>query len=414
METYIARQPVFDRRQQVYAYELLYRAGENRFYSSLGGDQAVSEVITGSFLLIGLENLTGGKKALINFTGNMLAKNVAALLPRESVIVKVLEESEGRDLQAACRKLKDEGYLLVVDYAGSDGKVSPLSELADIMRVDFLTAGRKEREAVRLTAATNHKVKFLADKLETREDFEQALKLGYSYFQGYFFSKPITVAGKDIPSYKLTYFRILQEINKPDMDFGRIEKLIKRDVALSYKLLKFINSLSFGFISEIRSIKQALAILGQKGITRWATLLALKSMGANKPDELLVLAVCRGKFCELAAPYVGLKDRSSDLFLLGMFSLIDAFLDRPMAVVMKELPIADDIKGALLGEEGRLRDVYELIVTYEKGDWRNFTRLASKLNLEEKKAAAFYLSSLELANRIFTRKGWEQEETDWT
>ncbi|HHX77887.1 MAG TPA: HDOD domain-containing protein, partial [Firmicutes bacterium] len=319
----------------------------------------------------------------------------------------------GSGLQAACRKLKDEGYFLVVDYYDSDGNVSPLSELADIARVDFLTAGRKEREAIRLTAAANQRIKFLADKLETREDFEQALKLGYSYFQGYFFSKPLTVAGKDIPSYKLTYFRILQEINRPDMDFGRIEKLIKRDVALSYKLLKFINSLSFGFISEIRSIRQALTILGQKGITRWATLLALKSMGANKPDELLVLAVCRGKFCELVAPHVGLKDRSCDLFLLGMFSLIDAFLDQPMAVVMQELPIADDIKRALLGEEGGLRDVYELIVAYEKGDWSNFSRLASKLNLEEERAAAFYLSSLKLANRIFTPKGWEPEETDW-
>ena len=370
MDIFVARQPIFNRRQEVYGYELLYRSGINTFYSCLDGDQATSEVITNSFLLIGLETLTRGKIAFINFTKNLLEDEIATLLPKEQIVIEVLQdiEPDGKTLRA-CRRLKELGYRLALDDFIYDEKFIPLIEMSDIIKVDFLTTDKKERRAL-VERIGRQKISFLAEKVETREDFIQAKELGYSYYQGYFFSKPLIIASRDIPSYKLTFIRLLQEIHKPEIDFDRLEKLVKTDVSLTYKLLKFINSILFGFYSEIRSIKQALAILGEKEIRKWLSLIALQSMGKNKPDELMVTALCRARFCELVASRVGLGERSSDLFLLGMFSLIDAFLDQPMAKILDALPIAEEIKLALLGRENRFQEVYALVLTYETGNYR--------------------------------------------
>lgn len=403
MEIFVARQPIFNKRQEVYAYELLYRSGADKFYSSLNGDQASSEVITNSFLLIGLETLTRGKKAFINFTQNLLENDVATLLPNEYIVVEILTDIEPDEkMLGACKKLKEMGYLLALSNYKYDPIFDPLVALVDIIKVDFLSTDENERKEI-IRRISPQRVTFLAEKVETREDFLQAVEMGYTFFQGYFFSKPVIVSRKDIPSFKLTYLKILQEINKPELDFDKIEKLIKRDVSLSYKLLKFINSLGFGFRSEIRSIKQALVLLGKKEISKWLSLISLKGIGENKPDELIVTAICRAEFCELIASRIGLKHRSSDLFLMGMFSLIDAFLDRPLADILAELPISEDIKHALLGGENRFREVYELILSYETGDWDMLSKKASNLDLVEKEVKAFYLRSLEASNQIFFR-----------
>lgn len=403
MDIFVARQPIFNQRQEVYAYELLYRSGINKFYSSLDGDQATSEVITNSFLLIGLETLTRGKIAFINFTKNLLEDEVATLLPKEQIVIEILQdiEPDAKTIQA-CKKLKEMGYRLALDDFVYDEKFLPLIELVDIIKVDFLTTSEKERGALIYRAGLQN-TSFLAEKVETMEDYIQAKELGYSYFQGYFFSKPLIVASRDIPSFKLTFIKILQEIHRPEINFDQLEKLIKTDVSLSYKLLKFINSLAFGFYSEIRSIKQALAILGETEIRKWLSLIAIQTVGKNKPDELMIMALCRARFCELVASRVGLGDRSSDLFLLGMFSLIDAFLDQPMAKILAELPIAEEIKLALLGRENRFQEVYALTLTYETGDWEGFSRYAAKLGLEEKVAKNFYTHSLEVSNKYFLR-----------
>jgi EAL and modified HD-GYP domain-containing signal transduction protein len=267
-EIYVARQPIFTRNQEVFAYELLYRSGVNKFYSNLNGDQASFEVITNSFLLIGLETLTRGKKAFINFTKNLLENDVATLLPNEAIVIEILQDIEpDKKILNACRKLKELGYYLALDDFCYNRKFLPLIDLVDIIKVDFLKTEKKEREAI-IQRIGKPKIHFLAEKVETREEFTQALEMGYSYFQGYFFSKPLILSGKDIPSFKIIYLKILQEINRQDLDYDRLEDYVKMDVSLSYKLLKFINSLSFGFRNEIRSIKQALVLLGQKELSK--------------------------------------------------------------------------------------------------------------------------------------------------
>ena len=403
-EIYVARQPIFNADQDVYGYELLYRSGTRMFYSSLDGDSAASAVITNSFLLIGLETLTRGKKAFINFTRKLLENEIATLLPHDSIVVEILEESppDGKML-SACRKLKALGYRLALEDYRGDPRFEPLLELVDIVKVNFLTMPPLWREAIAQKIGPGP-VSLLAERVETREDFSRALELGYRFFQGYFFSKPLIVSGRDIPSFKLTYLKILQEVARSDFNYDRLEALIKQDLSLSYKLLKFINSLAFGFRSEIRSIKQALVLLGQKEIKKWLTLIALKSIGDFKPDELVVTALCRARFCELMATPAALQSRSSDLYLMGLFSLVDAFFDLPLETILADLPLAEDIKAALLGEENRLRDVYELALAYEKGDWAELGRRAARLGVEERDIKECYLQSLEQANAVFCKR----------
>lgn len=400
MDIFLARQPIFDWKQDVFAYELLYRSSTENVYTGVNGDQASSEVISNSFLLFGLENLTGGKKAFINFTRKLLEDEVATLLPKESVVVEILENVEpDEQLLSACLQLKKLGFLLALDDFSYDPRFDPFIDLVDFIKVDFLQTNPAEREAL-IHRTTQKKIKFLAEKIETMNDFHHALKLGYSYFQGFFFSKPNIVSGKDITSFKHTYLQLLQEISKADMDFDQVEEIIKRDVALSYKLLRFINSAAFSFRREIGSIKQALVLLGQKEILKWVSLITLKSICKNKPDELVIFAVIRGRFCELIASRIGLKSRSSDFFLMGIFSLIDAFLDQPLANILIQLPIARDIKEALLGKEGIIRDVYEMATSYEKGDWEKTVRLGKKFNLKEKEIVDIYRNSLNFPNLI--------------
>lgn len=400
MKHYVARQPIFDMNQKVFAYELLYRSGLSNNYSSLDGEQATTDVITNSLLLIGLDTLTRGKKAFINFTRNSLENGLPTILSNEFIVVEILENIEPDEkIINACKNLKKMGYLLALDDFSYDPKFSPLIELADIIKVDFRTTGIDERKDIVNRIGKNKK--FLAEKVETRKEFTHAVETGYSYFQGYFFSKPVIITGKDIPGNKLVYFELLKCLHSKEFDFEKIENLVKRDVSLSYKLLKYINSAIFSFRFEINSIKQALVMLGQKEVSKWFSLVALKGISEDKTDELLVTAICRAIFCELIAPKVGLANRHSDLFLMGMFSLVDAFLDRPLYDILTELAISKEIKDALLGEENLFRDVYNLVLFYERGEWQKLHDITLKLDLDETDVINFYIKSLEMANQVF-------------
>lgn len=402
MEFFVARQPIFNKQQKVYAYELLYRLGFNNFYDNPDGDQATTEVIANSFLLIGIEALTGGKRAFINFTQNLLKNEVPTVLPKELIAVEILEYMElNEEIIAACKKLKQLGYILVLDDFVYSVKYKPLIELVDIIKIDFLQTPVKERMDI-VQRIGSQRVKFLAEKVETREEFKQALKMGYSYFQGYFFSKPVILSGRDVPAHKLNYLQVLQEVNRPEFDFGRLDNIIKRDVSLSYKLLKYMNSAAFGFRTKISSIKHALVMLGMNEIKRWVSLIALRGLAEDKPDEIMTSSIIRARFGELIAPKIGLGNQSSDIFLMELFSMIDALIDRPMSDIVAELPIYEEIKDALLGKQCRYWDVYDLILSYEKGDWEKFSKYAAEFKLNETEVPELYLKSLEWANELIS------------
>lgn len=399
MKIYVARQPIFDRRQKVYAYELLYRSGEENFYSEENSDLATSEVITSSFLDLGLDRLTRRKRAFINFTGKLLENNTASLLPSELVAIEITPETAS-DPEAldACKELDRAGYLIVIDDYRHNSAPRALIDLAGMIKVDYQECEMQEREEI-VGFFRGRNKKLIAESVETVNDYGDAMACGYDFFQGFFFCEPTIVIGKEIPGIKMQNLRLLQEIYKPDMDFDHVENLIKQDPSLSYKLLRFINSIAFPIRFPIRSIRQAMALLGQKEIIKWASLVALRNVGYDKPDELMVTAVSRGKFCESMARATFLKKRSADLFLTGLFSLLDTFLDQPMESILQELPLDADIKEALLGKPGDFKDILDLVLLYEQGQWdKVFTFAADRYSLDEVEVMSYYLESLELAD----------------
>ena len=400
MNVFIARQPIFNRHQKVYGYELLYRSGlENRF-DDCDGDRATTQVITNSLQVFGLNSLTGDKKAFINFTKNLIQAEAVTHLPADRVIVEILENiTLDSEFLKACHKLKNLGYILALDDFVFAPKYEPLIQLADIIKIDFLNSPPEYRLSILQSIKAPH-IKFLAEKIETVTDYKEAMDLGYSYFQGYFFCKPEIIAGKDLPAYKLTYLRLLQQVHQPDLDFNKLEQIIQQDVTLSYKLFKYINSAIFGFASKINTIKNALVILGVREVKKWISLIALKGMGEDKPVELVIDSVMRAHFCEMLAPLFDMRNRSYDLFLMGMFSTIDTFMDRPMDEILTELPIAYEIKEALLGKRNALYDVFNLCQSYKEGNWEEVDYYINKFHIAGNLLQDLYNESLRWVDQV--------------
>ena len=400
LEIFVARQPIFDRRERVFAYELLFRQGPQNYYEGMDGDQATSDVIANSCLTIGLRTLTGGRRAFINFTMNLLKNETAYLLPSDLVVIEILENIEpDQEIILACQKLKEAGYLLALDDFVFEEKFRPLIDLVDIIKIDFtITRGQDRAEIVKQLRF--HNIKFLAEKVETREEFDQALIAGYSLFQGYFFSKPILVAGKNIPPFKLNSLRLLKEINRVEVNFEEMQDIIKGDVSLSYNLLRFINSSALGLKTKINSIKQALVLLGISEVRRWASIITMQTLGKDKPSELIVNSLVRAVLGEALALKTELRQEAPNIFLMGMFSLIDAFLDRPLVEVLEELPLTQEIKQALLGEDNRFSLIFNLVLAYEKAEWANLIECVQRLGLDESEISILYFQSLTLANQL--------------
>jgi c-di-GMP-related signal transduction protein len=363
--------------------------------------EATTRVIADSLLLLGIESLTRGKKAFINATRDILVKEYLTLLPQESFAIEILETVKpDAEVVVACERLKQAGYTLALDDFRIDALSAPLASIADIIKVDFLATDREERQAL-VHRFKPQGIHLLAEKVETCEAFQEAMESGYSYFQGYFFSKPAIFSGKDVPVFKFHLLQILAEINRGKLDFKQIAEIIKCEVSLTYKLLRYINSAFFSLRREVTSLLQALVLLGEHEVRKVISLIAVTSMAKDKPDELVVLSIIRAKFCESLAHRIGLSRRSQDLFLMGMFSLIDAIMDQPLAAILQNIPLADDAKAALLGEDNRLRRVYDYTLAYEKGDWPAVSAQASQLGISEADAPPLYLEAVEWCHKSF-------------
>jgi len=369
MQVYVARQPILDTAQKVFGYELLFRHSlEQNLYDMNDGDHASSAVLNNSFHTIGMDTLTNGKPAFINFTRTLLLNEIATAFPKDLVKVEILETIEPDEaILKACRKLKRAGYTLVLDDFVLTEEMEPLVAMADIIKVDFLTTQGTDREKV-IEKIGEKNIRYLAEKVETRADFKQALACGYTYFQGYFFAEPTIISGRELPSYKQTYLHMLSAIHNPNIEFAELESIIKHDVSISYKLLNYINSAFFGLSQKIRSIKHAIAMLGLKEVRKWLSVIALSQIGKNKSEALLNMSLIRANFCELLAPKAGLD--KSELFMTGLFSMIDAFLDRPLESILEKLPLSENIKAALSGADNSIRQLLDLVIAYERGKWQ--------------------------------------------
>lgn len=401
MEVFVARQPIYDKDLNVFAYEILYRDGFKNYYNAGDGDKATSMVVMNSFLSIGFDTLTDNKKAFINFTKKLIDEEVYTLFPNNSIVIEILEDIEIDDeFINSCKKIKEYGYILALDdFIISDfKKYLKILDYIDIMKVDFkLNSLHEIKEIGRILK--NKEIVLLAEKVETEEEFREALNSGYSLFQGYFFSRPVTLSGKDVSSYKMNSLQILKALNDDEPEFESIAQIVERDVSLSYNLLKLINSGVFFTGNKITSIKHALVMLGFKEIRKWISLILLRDMNEDIPEEIMKTCLVRGKLAELLTINFNMSNRKSEGFLMGLFSLIDIIMGRPLKEIINELPLNDDVKGSLLGKKNEFRDIYEIILGYEKADWDNIIFLCDgKINYKD--IPDLYIEALDWSNKI--------------
>lgn len=403
---FIARQPIFDRQKNVYAYELLYRSDlENRAY--ITDDKFATLKVIANSLLMGLQKLTAGKRAFIHFNRDLLLGDFTLSFPKELLGVEILDIREPeKQLIQVCKDLKKTGYLLVLDgvILGKKENRHAFVPLADIIKVDFLANPPGQRWAMvrKIKNENSPDVRLLAEKVETRNDYKEALKLGFHYFQGYFFQKPDLISRKEIPGHKINYLQLLKKIHQRHLDFPEIEEIIKRDASLTYKLLRFINSASYGFQVTVRSIGHALVLLGQRELRKWLTIIVMSGIGNDKPLELMTTAIVRARFCELIASEFKLQYQPWDFFLMGMFSLMDAFLDRPMEEILEELPLEDNVKDALLGKDPHSGDFLGMVEAFEKAQWEPVTQMAEKLSIPEDKLSSLYIDAVDWTKFLST------------
>jgi EAL and modified HD-GYP domain-containing signal transduction protein len=393
---YVARQPIFDRQEKVFGYELLFRDGlENSFSGDL--DEA-SRVTLDRSLLIGLDVLCDGRRAFVNCTRDTLIKGLVALLPATSTVVEVLEAVPADpEVVGACRSLKDAGYLIALDdYVANDAREA-LVEIADIIKVEMRLTTEEERRGLmkRLGAG---RCRMLAEKVETHEEFVRARDQGFVYFQGYFFRRPEMMKAHDMPANQLHFLRMLEEVSRPQLDLGELEKLVKAEASVCYRLLRYLNSPMFSFQNEIHSVRHGLSILGERDIRRWVRLVAAVSAGQGRPSDLLLAALVRGRFGELLTPLV--QHGESDLFLLGLLSLIDAMLEMPMAEVLEKIALDHATKAVLLGQPSELGPVYQLMLAHESGEWEAAGKLSARLHLDCEQVAAEYWQAQQWAREV--------------
>ncbi len=366
-DIFVGRQPIYGRRLELYAYELLYRGADVDYADFTEGDRATSQVLLNTFTEFGLERIVGGHLAFINLTRGFIVGEYPLPVPRTQVVLEVLEEVEpDEQVLAGLADLRRRGFKIALDDFVYRVEREPLLELADIVKVDILGLGEREiRERFELLAPVG--LKLLAEKIETREQFDFCRDLGFDYFQGYFLAKPNVVSGTSIPISGLNLLRLLAEFQGPACDFDRVAEIVSQDVALSYKLLRHINAAIYGMPRRIDSVKETVAYLGLSTVRNLASLFLLSDV-PEQPHELLVTAMVRAKMCECLARARGERDASA-YFTVGLFSTLEALLSASMSNIVKKLPLSDELRDALLEGKGPLGEALRCSLAYERGEW---------------------------------------------
>jgi c-di-GMP-related signal transduction protein len=395
-ERFIARQPIFDKHLRVYAYELLFRGGpENYFQPSRN---AASSVIADSVTLFDLQNLTGHSRAFMNVDELALRLGAAKLLPPDRIVVEILETVNPTDeIVQICRELRDAGYVLALDDFVDDPKLAPLVEIAHFLKVDFQLLDGDARERLARKYRNGNGLSLLAEKVETENELAEARQLGFSYFQGYFFCKPSMIETRDIPGDKLLLLELLNSVAAPELHYPAIEELLKREPSLLYRLLRYLNSPLLGLRTEVHGVRQALSLLGEQEFRRWVSIFAVVAMSGGKPPELVRTALTRAYFCEEFSGAAGLSEKKASLFLMGLLSVADALLDKPIGEVLRSLPVAQEVKSALGGGENRFRDVYELLLALERAEWSQLSTHVERLGCNEEAVPDSYQTAIQKA-----------------
>ena len=392
----VGRQPIFNRNMEVYAYELLYRSsrGDN-YVNVMDGDQATLAVLMNTFSKAGLNTLVGSKKAFINLTRNFILGHYPMTLPAGRAVLEILEDIDvDAELIAALKDLSIKGYKLAIDdVIAWDARAESLADLAMFAKVDI--ASVLPTDLPELVQNLKKKSIFLvAEKVETPEEYELCRLLGFDFFQGFFFCRPEIVPLRKFETSRLVILQVMAKLQQPNVDLAELDRIFSMDVTLGYRLIKLVNSGYYSFNSPISSIRHAIALIGFQQLRNWLSLFLMAKV-ENKPHELCIQALLRGKVAESMA--VELKLANSDsYFLAGLFSILDALLDMPMNEIVEGVNLTSDIAAALMERKGPIGEILQAVEGIEGGNWD----LILKAGVGIEKISAIYINAVEWTERL--------------
>lgn len=397
----VARQAILDSQGRVFGYELLCRADtrDQAWHGPL--DHASARVIDESLLTLGLGTLTGNRKAFVNASQGVLVSGGLSLLPANRVVIEILEHvTVDSHVLEACRTLRRAGYVIALDDFAAGSQAEQLLEFASFVKVDIQATplGELQPLVTRLRKA-GHRV--VAEKVETRADLQRAQRAGCTLFQGYFFCRPETFAVRALSTRAVSSLRLLAALHNANVTVGQLEQIIKQDPAISYRVLRAVNGAGFGLRRQVQSIGEGVFLLGLDQIRRWAAIWALAGLNAQSP-ELVTMTIVRARCCELLGSSIGSPQGGAEFFLLGLCSLLDVILERPMAAVIADLPLSDDTRMALLGGDVAARYVLDAVTQYERGHWTEAEQTAATVGLTPQHLADAQGGALRWASEIAT------------
>jgi c-di-GMP-related signal transduction protein len=404
VRVFLGRQPILDRDRNVAGYELLFRSSRANFCDTADDVMATSQVIVNAVLGVGLDRLLGGKPAFINFDRTLLLGDWTTLLPPEKSVVEILETvTPDQEVLAACRRLRQQGYALALDDCLDDERTAAFAPHVDILKVDFLQTSPADQEKL-ARCYRKLKIRMVAEKVETEADFQRALQLGYNYFQGYFFARPTVLQAARVPASQMSGLRLMKQIQREELDFPAIEELIRRDVSFSHSLLTYLNSAAFHWAARVESVRHGLSLLGSIEIRKWVWMACLSNLGESRPSALMAQVLMRGRFCEVISSSAKLSLGGSDPFLVGMFSLLDAILGRPLQGILDDLNISRNIRNALLGTAGDadlLSLFLRIVKSYEVGDWRQVEAALQVIGMSPDDLLTCYMDSVSWVDTVY-------------
>ncbi len=395
-DLFVARQPIFHSNAQVVGYELLFRSGPENVFTATDSDTATLQNLDAALGGFGLDTLVGARLAFVNVTDRVVRDGLYTLMPPEQTVLELPHDFDLEGLRAACQSARAAGYRLAVHAGTGDPSADRLLEVADIVKMDFAGGPPPPKTLGALAAIPGWRI---ATHIETHEQRAQAAALGFTHFQGYYFCRPEMLSAKDLPTSKLGLMRFLREVNLPDASFDRIEELLRTEASLSVRLLRYLNSAGFGWRYEVPSVRQAIRLLGLDALRKWATLIAVRGMSEDRPSELLVTALVRAQFAERVGTIAGFERADLELFLLGLLSLMDAVLGRPLDEVLSEMALSDDSQAALLRRTGPYGSVLSVVEAVETGDWEGLSQAAQPIGLRTDTLPAHYAASIKWADQ---------------
>jgi len=395
---FVGRQAIFDRQSEVFGYELLYRDGQANRAEIVDGDEATARVMVNTFLELGIDQLAGTAQAFINLTGNFFLSHNYEVLPTKNVVLEVLESIEPTPLiLEALARARKHGYQIALDDFVVRDSHQALLEVADFVKVDILALTHQQL-CEQIQMLKRYPVRLLAEKVEDQDVLKMCHELGFEYFQGYFFCKPQILEGVKLSSNRMAIVLLLVKLQDPDIQIKDLENLVKNDLSLSLKLLRYVNSASVGLPRAVDSIAQAVGMVGTERMRQWASLLVLANTG-GKPRELMRVALIRGGMCQELSRLQGVS--SSQGFTVGLFSVLDAYFDCEIKQLLKDLPLSSEIRHALIEKVGILGEILSCVIHYERGEWNQI----EYSRFEPDVLRDVYFQSAEWANEVMNTLG---------